>query len=169
MSNGTMAFIRSFIAYSSRSARGGRARPRYGFCVQEQLKGMAMAYYFNRTVDLSFDATVRKLISELKTEGFTILSEIDVRDVLKKNLNVDFRNYKILGACNPPFILKGLQAEDKVGTMLPCSVIVQEMNDGCVEVAAVDPVVSLAAAENRVLMQIADELSTKLQRAIKRV
>ena len=89
-----------------------------------------MTYYFSKTVRLGFDEAVSKITQALKKEGFGILTEIDVKSTLKKKLDVDFRKYRILGACNPPFAYKALQAEDKVGTMLPCNVIVQETADG---------------------------------------
>ncbi len=95
-----------------------------------------MSYYFNKTIDGPFDAAVEKVKAELKKEGFGVLTEIDVRKTLKEKINVDFRNYRILGACNAPYAYRALQAEDKIGTMLPCSVIVQETADGRVEVAA---------------------------------
>ena len=98
-----------------------------------------MAYYFTKTVARSFDETLVKLTDELKKEGFGILTEIDVKETLKKKLNVDFRRYKILGACNPPLAYQALQAEDKIGILLPCNVIIQEKGDGQIEVSAVDP------------------------------
>ena len=98
-----------------------------------------MAYYFTKKVDLSFDETVTKVTEELKKRGFGVLTEIDVQTTLKKKLDVDFRPYRILGACNPPFAYKALLAEDKIGTMLPCNVVVQELEGGQIEVAAVDP------------------------------
>lgn len=122
-----------------------------------------MSYYFARKVNLPFNETIEKVTLELKREGFGVLTEIDVKETLKKKLDVSFRNYRILGACNPPFAYQALQAEDKVGTMLPCNVIVQEISDGKVEVAAVDPVASMRAIENPRLRQIAEQIRTKLQ------
>src|SRR5690554_3867725 len=104
-----------------------------------------MTYYYSKTVKSGFAETVDRITKALKTEGFGILTEIDVKSTLEKKLNVDFRNYRILGACNPPFAYKALQAEDKIGTMLPCNVIVQETADGDVEIAAVDPLASMKA------------------------
>src|SRR4030066_1084925 len=105
------------------------------------MKGrVKMSYYFSKTLQLSFDVAVAKAVEELKKEGFGILTEIDVKETLKKKLNVDFRKYKILGACNPPFAYQALQAEDKIGLMLPCNIIVQEIPDGQTVVAAIDPV-----------------------------
>jgi len=101
-----------------------------------------MKYYFSKTINESFEGAIEKVTEALKAEGFGILTEIDVRATLKKKLDVDFRPYKILGACNPPFAHKALLAEDKIGTMLPCNVIVQDKGNGAVEVAAIDPATS---------------------------
>ena len=98
-----------------------------------------MSYYFNKTITLPFDEAVDRVKAELKKDGFGVLTEIDVQKTLKEKLGVDFRPYRILGACNPPFAYKALLAEDKIGTMLPCNVIVQELAPGRVEVAAIDP------------------------------
>ena len=128
-----------------------------------------MTYHFTKTTDLPFDAAVQKVTDELKKEGFGVLTEIDVAATLKKKLNVDFRKYRILGACNPPFAYQALQAEDKIGTMLPCNVIVQETRGGKVEVSAVDPVASMAAIENPKLGSIAEQVRTKLKAIVERV
>ena len=125
-----------------------------------------MSYYFNTTVSLSFDEAIIKVTDELKKEGFGILTEIDVKSTLMTKLDVDFYNYRILGACNPPSAYKALQAEDKIGTMLPCNVIVQEKTPGMVEVSAVDPMASMRAVENPALGEIADDIRTKLQKVI---
>jgi uncharacterized protein (DUF302 family) len=125
-----------------------------------------MSYYFSKTLNVSFDEAITKVVEELKKEGFGILTEIDVKEALKKKLNVDFRKYKILGACNPPFAYQALQAEDKLGTMLPCNVIVQEHTEGNVEIAAVDPVASMQAIENPKLKNIAEQLQAKLKTVI---
>jgi uncharacterized protein (DUF302 family) len=106
---------------------------------------------------------------ELRKEGFGILTDIDVKATLKKKLDVEFRKYRILGACNPPFAYKALQAEDKIGTMLPCNVIVQEISDGQIEVTAIDPLASMQAIENAELKKIAAEISNKLKTVIDRV
>lgn len=127
-----------------------------------------MSYYFSKTVDLSFDEAIARITEELQKEGFGILTEIDVKETLKKKLDVDFRNYRILGACNPPFAYQALQAEDKIGTMLPCNVIVQEI-DGKVEVAAVDPIASMRAVENPKLAEIAEQVQAKLRQVIDRL
>ena len=125
-----------------------------------------MAYYFSKVLDMSFDDAVQKVMDELKKEGFGILTDIDVKQTLKKKLDVDFRPYRILGACNPPFAYKALQAEDKIGTMLPCNVIVQETGDKKVEVAAIDPIASMQAVENQNLGEVAEEVQSKLKTVI---
>lgn len=128
-----------------------------------------MSYYFSKTVKLSYDAAIAKVTEELKKEGFGVLTEIDVKATLKKKLDVGFRPYKILGACNPPFALQALLAEDKIGLMLPCNVIVQETPAGQVEVAAIDPAASMAAVKNDKLSAVAAEVRAKLQKVIERV
>jgi uncharacterized protein (DUF302 family) len=128
-----------------------------------------MSYYYSKVVDLSFEEAIQRVTEELKKEGFGILTEIDVKATLKKKLDVDFRNYKILGACNPPFAYQALQAERMIGTMLPCNVIVQEVNDGKVEVAAVDPIASMQAVENPALAGIAEQVQRKLKAVIERL
>ena len=128
-----------------------------------------MSYYFNKTLNLSFDKAIAVVTEELKKEGFGILTDIDVKATLKNKLDVEFRKYRILGACNPPFAYKALQAEDKIGTMLPCNVIVQEISDGQVEVTAIDPLASMQAVENPALKEIASEISNKLKTVIDRV
>jgi len=125
-----------------------------------------MDYYFTKTISDSFDNAVQKITEDLKTEGFGILTEIDIKATLKKKLDVDYYNYKILGACNPPFAYKALQAEDKIGTMLPCNVIVQEKVAGQVEVSAVDPLASMLSIENKELQAIAYEIRTRLKKVI---
>ena len=128
-----------------------------------------MSYYFTKKLNLSFDTAIARVTEELKKEGFGILTDIDVKATLKKKLDVEFRKYRILGACNPPFAYKALQAEDKIGTMLPCNVIVQEISDGQVEVTAIDPLASMQAVENPALKEIATEISNKLKTVIDRV
>ena len=117
----------------------------------------------------TFDEAIEKTINELQKEGFGILTEIDIKSTLKKKLDVNFYNYKILGACNAPFAYKALQSEDKIGTMLPCNVIVQEREPGVIEVSAVDPISSMASVENKSLAGIANEVSDKLKRVIKNI
>lgn len=125
-----------------------------------------MGYYFSKTVDENFEAVIEKLIDELKTEGFGVLTEIDLRETLKKKLNVDLKPYRILGACNPQFAYEALKAENKIGTMLPCNVIVQELESGKVEVSAVDPVASMMAVNNDSLAEVAAQVRQKLKRII---
>lgn len=125
-----------------------------------------MSYYFNKTINGNFDDVIVKVTEELKKEGFGILTEIDVKETLKKKLDVDFKKYKILGACNPPFAYEALKSEDKIGTMLPCNVIVIEQAPGQVEVAAVDPIASMQAVNNPNLGKVASEVQSKLKRVI---
>ena len=128
-----------------------------------------MEYYFSKTITGTFDEAIEKVTEALKAEGFGILTEIDIKATLKKKLDVDFYNYKILGACNPPFAYKALLAEDKIGTMLPCNVIVQEKVLGQVEVSAVDPSASMQAIENKALAEIATEIRARLQKVIEQL
>ena len=128
-----------------------------------------MSYHFSKTVDLPFEQAVVRVTDELQKEGFGVLTDIDVRQTLKKKLNVEFRNYRILGACNPPFAYQALQAEDKIGTMLPCNVIVQEHAPGRVEVSAVDPLASMQAIDNPKLEPVAREVQARLKRVIENV
>ena len=125
-----------------------------------------MSYYFSKTLNVSFDEAVARVTEELKKEGFGILTDIDVQATLKKKLNADFRKYRILGACNPPFAYQALQAEDKIGLMLPCNVIVQELSEGKVEVAAIDPIVSMQAINNPLLGNVAQQVHAKLKKVI---
>jgi uncharacterized protein (DUF302 family) len=122
-----------------------------------------MTYYHSKKIASGFEEAVSRVKQALKEEGFGVLTEIDVKETLKKKIDVDFRNYRILGACNPPFAYKALQAEDKVGTMLPCNVIVQETPDGEVEIAAIDPVASMKAIDNPALREIAETIGQKLK------
>ena len=125
-----------------------------------------MSYYFNVVLDCSFDDAITRVTAELKKEGFGVLSEIDVQAALKKKLGVDFKKYKILGACNPPFAYQALQTEEKIGTMLPCNVIVMEKDNGQIEVAAIDPIASMQAIANPQLQGIADQVQAKLKKVI---
>ena len=125
-----------------------------------------MSYYFSKTVDFSFDEAVARVTADLKKEGFGILTEIDVKQTLKDKLNVDFRRYRILGACNPPFAYKALQAEDWIGLLMPCNVVVQERPDGTVEVAAVDPLASMSAVDSPALRDVAGEVREKLRSVV---
>lgn len=124
-----------------------------------------MSYYFAKKLDMTFHEAIEHVTEELKKEGFGILTEIDVQATFKKKLDIDFRPYKILGACNPPFAHQALQAEDKIGLMLPCNVIVQEKADG-VEVAAVDPIASMAGVDNAELGDMANDVQAMLKKVI---
>jgi len=128
-----------------------------------------MSYYFSKITDISFEETLTKVADELKKEGFGILTEIDVRETLKKKLDVNFRKYKILGACNPPFAYEALQAENKIGVLLPCNFIVQELPDGKVEIAAIDPVQSMQVVGNPKLKVVAEQIQAKLQNVISNI
>jgi uncharacterized protein (DUF302 family) len=125
-----------------------------------------MKYYFEKTLTTDFETAVAKTKEALKSEGFGVLSEIDIHEKLKEKLGVDFRRYKILGACNPAYAYKALQKEDKIGVMLPCNVIIQEITEGKIEVAAVDPVASMSAIENPGLRDIAGDIQKKLKNMI---
>lgn len=128
-----------------------------------------MQYFFSKTVSTDFDTAIERTTTALADEGFGVLTEIDVAATLKKKIDVDFRPYRILGACNPAFAHKALLAEDKIGVMLPCNVVVQELGDGRIEVAAVDPIASMSAIENSELGGIATEVQAKLKRVIEAV
>ena len=125
-----------------------------------------MTYHFSKTIRIPFTTPIDRVTNALKQEGFGILTKIDVRETLKKTLDVEFRPYRILGACNPPLAYQALQAEDKVGTMLPCNVVVQEVENGVVEVSAVDPVASMSAIENANLGAVATTVQAKLMKVI---
>jgi uncharacterized protein (DUF302 family) len=125
-----------------------------------------MSYHFSRVVDLGFDAAVDATKQALQRQGFGVLTEIDVKQTLKNKLGVDFRPYRILGACNPKMAYQALQAENKIGTMLPCNVIVQGRDDGKTEVSAVDPIASMAAIDNPKLGSIANEVRDMLKRVV---
>lgn len=125
-----------------------------------------MSYYFSKTVDQNFEDAIEKVTGELKKEGFGILTEIDVKETFKKKLDIDFRKYRILGACNPKMAHQAINAESRIGTMLPCNVIVQELENGKVEVTAVDPVASMSAVKNDQLGTVAQQVREGLKRAI---
>lgn len=125
-----------------------------------------MKYYINKTITSNFDQAIGLVTEALKAEGFGVLSEIDIKQKFKEKLNIDFRKYKILGACNPSYAHKALQYEDKIGTMLPCNVIVQEIGENQVEIAAVDPAASMIAIENEQLNPIIDAIKANLERVI---
>ncbi|WP_339652594.1 DUF302 domain-containing protein [uncultured Maribacter sp.] len=128
-----------------------------------------MNYYFNKTINGTFEEVIDRVTQALKEEGFGILTEIDIKETLKKKLDVDFKKYRILGACNPPYAHKALLAEDKVGTMLPCNVIVQEVAARVIEVAAVNPMSSMQAVDNDALKGIAQEITLKLENVIEKL
>ena len=125
-----------------------------------------MTYHFSKTIAGPFDAAIERVIAALKREGFGVLTDIDVKATMKRKLDVDFRNYRILGACNPPLAHQALQLEDKIGTMLPCNVVVQEIGGGRVEVSAVDPVASMQAIENPKLAEVARTVQAKLKAVV---
>jgi uncharacterized protein (DUF302 family) len=128
-----------------------------------------MNYYFSKPIDLPFEEAIQHVTAELKKEGFGVLTEIDVKATLKKKLDVDFRNYRILGSCNPPFAYQALQAEPHIGLMLPCNVVVQEDENGQTIVSAIDPLASMQAVENETLGEVAEQVKAKLQKVIESV
>jgi len=125
-----------------------------------------MEYYFAKTLNVSFDEAVKLATEALKNEGFGVISEINMHDKLKEKLGVDFKRYRILGACNPPLAYKALQSEEKIGTMLPCNVLVIEQGQDKIEIAAVNPVASMQAITNPALGDVALEVTNKLKRVI---
>ena len=125
-----------------------------------------MKYYIAKTVAGGFAAVVDRAIESLKAEGFGVLTEIDIKATMKKKLDIDFRDYRILGACNPPLAHQALTADDKIGTMLPCNVIVQDLGGGKVEVAAINPAISMEQVGNPALKSIVESVIGKLERVI---
>jgi uncharacterized protein (DUF302 family) len=125
-----------------------------------------MAYYNSKLINGSFDGAIAKVTEELKREGFGVLTEIDVQDTLKKKLDVDFRRYKILGACNPPNAYKALSIEENIGVLLPCNVIVQEKENGKIQISTVNPMESMQAVNNPALAEVANEVSSKLLKVL---
>lgn len=125
-----------------------------------------MAYYISKTLSIPFDSAVERVKEELKKEGFGVLTEIDVKETLKKKLGLDLPSYRIMGACNPPFAYEALQAENKIGVLLPCNVILRETEDGQVEAAAIDPLVSMQAVANPRLQATAAKVQAKLRAVI---
>ncbi len=124
-----------------------------------------MNYYFKKILeDITFDEAIEKVTEELKKEGFGILTEIDVQATLKEKLNVDFRNYRILGACNPPFAYRSVQAEAAIGILLPCNVVVQELGEGRIEIDIINPLVAMHVVENNAMELIATEIHDKLEK-----
>ena len=128
-----------------------------------------MTYYFSKTLDMPFDEAVVRVTEELKKEGFGVLTEIDVKATLRKKLDADFRNYRILGSCNPPFAYQALLAEPHIGLMLPCNVVVQDGEEGQTIVSAIDPLASMQAVENESLGEVAQQVKAKLQKVIESV
>ncbi|MBK8656857.1 MAG: DUF302 domain-containing protein [Haliscomenobacter sp.] len=125
-----------------------------------------MSYYFSKTLSMDFETAIQTVSLALQEHGFGIVSEIDLQSTFKKKLNQDFRPYRILGACNPSYAYEALQRENKIGTMLPCNVLVQEIAPGQVEVSAVDPVASMTAIDNPELKMLAKEVGTALQKMV---
>ena len=128
-----------------------------------------MQYYIAKTVTGAFPAVVERVVEALKSEGFGVLTDIDVKATMKKKLDIDFRDYRILGACNPPLAHQALSADDKIGTMLPCNVIVQDLGDGQVEIATIDPEMSMEDIGSPELKKIAGAVTRKLERVIAEV
>lgn len=125
-----------------------------------------MSYYYNTVVSGDFETVIKNVTQLLKNEGFGVLTQIDIKKTLKDKLDVDFKKYTILGACNPGFAHQALQVENKIGTMLPCNVIVQELDKNKIEVAAINPIISMQAVKNKQLENIADQVSNKLKNVI---
>jgi uncharacterized protein (DUF302 family) len=128
-----------------------------------------MAYYLGKTVQKSFDETVSRTVEALQQEGFGVISDIDLAATLKKKIGVDHPPYRILGACNPALAYEALQLENKVGTMLPCNVVVRDAGQGSTEIAAVDPVASMQAIENPELLRKAKEVREKLEKVVQNI
>jgi len=128
-----------------------------------------MKYYTNKVLEGNFDEVIEKVTNALKEEGFGVLTEVDVTSTFKKKLDVDFRNYRILGACNPPNAHAALTAEPHIGLMLPCNVVVQETEDGKIDVAAIDPKASMAAVENKDVEKVAERIKGQLETVINKL
>ncbi|MBX2975693.1 MAG: DUF302 domain-containing protein [Ignavibacteriaceae bacterium] len=128
-----------------------------------------MKYYNSKIVSTNYEETLLKVVEELKKEGFGVLTEIDVKATLKIKLEVDFRRYKILGACNPPFAYKALQLEENLGVLLPCNVIVQEKENREIQVSVVNPLISMQAVNNEALVEVATEVSLKLSNVLSKL
>lgn len=135
-------------------------------CSAPQIVEVSVAYYFSKILEMPFDKAIQHVTDALAAKGFGVLTTIDVQATMKKKLNVEFRPYTILGACNPDFAHKALQIEDAIGTMLPCNVVVQEISKGMVEVSAVDPVASMMAVKNPKLAAIAGDVKDQLQQVV---
>ncbi len=129
-----------------------------------------MAYYFTTTLkNVDFETAVQKITDGLKEEGFGVISTIDFQATLKEKINVDFRKYVVLQACNPPYAHKSLQTEDKIGTLLPCNVVVQEVDNNAFEISSINPEAAMASVENETMAEIAKEISVKLKRVIEKL
>lgn len=128
-----------------------------------------MNYYFTSTTKGSFETVEAKVIALLKDEGFGVLTQINMQQTLKKKLNVDFKKYKILGACNPPLAYQALKVENKIGVMLPCNIIMQETSPNIIEVSAINPMIAMQAVKNEQLDEVAKAVSTKLENVIKNI
>ena len=128
-----------------------------------------MAYYFSKTVQTSFDDAVEKVTAALSEDGFGVISEIDMHEKIKAKVGVDFKRYRILGACNPAYSYQALQAEDKVGVMLPCNVLVIEQGENEIEIAAVNPTDSMMAIQNDVVIEVAARVGEHLKKALDRL
>jgi len=132
-------------------------------------KENAMSYYLTKTVSIPFEEALVKVTEELKKEGFGIITEIDVRETLKKKLNVEFRKYRILGACNPNFAYQALKEEERIGLLLPCNVIIQEKETGQTEVSAINPMETMKTVQNPKLVAIAGQVQARLKKVIERI
>jgi uncharacterized protein (DUF302 family) len=128
-----------------------------------------MAYYYTRITSLTYEDALEKVQAELKKEGFGVITEIDVKETLKKKIDVEFRKYKIIGACNPMFAHQALQLESRIGTLLPCNVIVQELAEGRVEVSAINPLESMKIVGNPSLQQIGSQVAARLESVVQRI
>ena len=124
-----------------------------------------MSYYFTKTLNASLDEALERVSEALKTEGFGVVTDFDISNAFKNKLGLDYKPYRILGACNPPFAKKTLAIDDKIGVLLPCNVILQEQDDG-IEVSAIDPAAALGAVNNPTISEIAEEISVKLKNVI---
>lgn len=129
-----------------------------------------MAYYFTKIIEnTDFESAIQKITDGLKEEGFGVISTIDFQATLKEKINIDFRKYMVLQACNPPYAYKSLQAEDKIGTLLPCNIVVQEIAEGTYEISSINPKAAMSAVENNDMKDIANEISEKLERAVSKL
>lgn len=135
----------------------------------EMLKGNIEPYYFAKTISGDFDTIIVKVTEALKSEGFGVVTKLDLKEKFKEKLDIDYKKYVILGACNPVFAHKALELEDKIGTMLPCNVVIQETGENSYEIAAVNPVASMMAIDNPQLTEIAIQVRAKLQAVVEKV